>query len=158
METKSEYPSMDVTYEWGRVAPEQLSREASSLDNKIASIFVASNVIIGIIVALARQIQFDLTLIPFGIGLASFLVIFIKSLQAYRVRRFFVADSPEILEEDYWKLEPDEAKRVYWEFVKEHYSRNLQATVAKGKTLLWTVPLLGIEVSALVIWVLLISC
>jgi hypothetical protein len=152
------YPSMDMTYEWGRTAPEQLSKEASSLDTKIFSVLVAANVIIGVMVAFVKQVQFDVSLIPFGIAFVSFLIIFVKSLQAYRAQWFYVADSPEILEEDYWKLEPYQAKREYWEYVKKDFTQNFEATKAKGKTLLLVVPMLALEVIALIAWVFLTSC
>jgi len=157
METKDEYPSMDITYEWGRTAPEQLSRESSSLDTKILGVLVAANVIIGVVVALIGQVQLDISLIPLGIASISFLIIFAVSLWAYRGQLFYVADSPEVLEEDYWKLEPYQAKRAYWEHVKKDFELNLKATKAKGKTLLRIVPLLALEVIALIVWVFLTS-
>lgn len=151
------YPSRDLTYEWGRTAPEQLSKEASLLDTKILGILFAANIIIGVMVALAGKIQFDLTLIPFSIASIAFLIIFMKSLLAYRTRRLYVCDSPEILQQDYWRLEPDEAKEAYWEFVKEDFKDNLEVVKIKGQAILLTVPLLAIEVVSLIVWVLLIS-
>jgi len=158
MEIKNKYPSMDITYEWGRTAPEQLSKESSALDTKIFNVFIAANVIIGVMVAFMKQVQFDVSLIPFSIASASFLIIFVMSLRAYRAQRFYVADSPKILEKDYWKLEPYQTKLEYWEHVKKDFKQNLKATKAKGKTLSWVVPLLALEVIALIAWILVTSC
>ncbi len=155
--TQENLPSMDLTYEWGRTAPEQLSKEASSLDTKIFSILVAANIIIGVMVALVGKIRFDLTLVPFSIASIAFLTIFIKSLLSYRTRWLYVCDSPKILEEDYWEREPDETKRIYWEFLKEDFENNLEVVKIKGQTILLTIPLLAIEVISLIVWVLLIS-
>jgi hypothetical protein len=151
------YPSRDLTFEWGRTAPEQLSREASLLDTKIFSVFIAANVIIAVVVGLARNIQFDLTLIPLTVAFLTFVIIFIRSLMSYQVQQLYVSDSPEILEQDYWEKEPEETKQIYWGYVKEDFDHNLKVVKIKGRTLSLTVPLLAIETIFLILWILLIS-
>lgn len=146
---------MDIFYEWGRTAPEQLSKVADALDTKIISVFIASAIIVGVMAALAGKIQFDKTLIPFTIALICFATILIKSLFSFRLYGFYVADNPQILREDYWTREPEEAKQKYWEYIEEDFNNNYEAVKSKGQTLQWIVPLLGVEVIFLLIWLLL---
>ena len=152
---KTKYPSCDLTYEWGRTAPEQLSKVADALDTKIISVFIASAIVVGIMAALAGKIRFDGTLIPFVIALVCFATILIKSLLSVRLYGFYVADDPHILKEDYWILEPEDARQKYWQYVEEDFDNNWNAVRNKGQTLRWVIPLLGIEVIFLLIWLLL---
>lgn len=155
MDNKKKYPSMDIFYEWGRTAPEQLSRVADALDTKIISVFIAAAIIVGVMAAMAREIQFDKTLTPFIIALICFATILIKSLWSFRLYWFYVADNPRVLREDYWIREPEEARQKYWEYVEEDFDNNYKAVKSKGQTLQWTIPLLGAEVISLIIWLLL---
>lgn len=149
------YPSRDIVYEWGRTATEQLAHEADALDTKIIAIFTAGSVIIGVITALSNKIRLNYTIIPFVVACISFILIFIMSLWVIRAQWVFVADSPRILKEDYWKLEPDEAKEKYWNWLEKDYDKNYKIIVSKGKALAMTIPLLAIETLALLLWLFL---
>jgi hypothetical protein len=155
MNADPKYPSRDLTYEWGRTAPEQLSKEADALDTKIIAIFATSCLILGVISALVGKIRCNISLLPFAIAVFSFAIILIKTLWVIRPQWLFVADSPRILKEDYWKLEPDEAKEKYWEFVEKDFDTNHEIVKHKGQALLWLVPLLALETVSLLIWLLL---
>ncbi|MFH0941423.1 MAG: hypothetical protein V1823_00120, partial [Chloroflexota bacterium] len=80
----------------------------------------------------------------------------IRSIWALRARRIFVADNPQILREDWWPLEPTEAKIRYWGSVEKAFKTNYEAVNAKGKALQLIVPLLGIEVISLIAWLFLL--
>lgn len=153
----TKYPSRDLMYEWGRVAPEQLAKVADALDTKIIGVFITASIVITLMATLIGKIQLNGTLIPFIIAFACFTVIFGKSLRVWRVHWFIVADNPYILKEDYWKLDPNEAKEAYWEYTEKAFSQNYHAVMAKGRVLQWTIPLLASEVIALVAWLFLIS-
>lgn len=149
------YPSSDLAFEWGRTVPEQLSKEAGSLDTKIISIFVSSCVIISVITALKPSFHLALTLIPFAIAFIGFVLIFVRSLWVIRPQWLFIADSPRILREDYWEPEPEEAKQKYWSWLEKDFDMNYKIVKSKGQALLWNVPLLAIETITLVVWLLL---
>lgn len=149
------HPSRDLTYEWGRTAPEQLSAEASALDTKIITIFAISCVIISVTSALVGKIHYDVTLIPFAIAFISFIVILAKTIWVTRPQWFFVADSPQILREDYWELEIEEAKDKYWNWLEKDFDANYKIVRSKGRALLWNIPLLAIETTSLVVWLFL---
>ncbi len=149
------YPSRELTYEWGRIAPEQLAKEADILDTKILAIFSSASIIIGVISALVGRILFDATIIPFGIAVVSYIAILIKSLSVISPQWMFVADSPRILREKYWELEPDEAMSKYWDYVEKDFDANHKIVKKKGQTLSWIVRLLGVETILLIIWLFL---
>jgi hypothetical protein len=142
-------------YEWGRVAPEQLSKEADTLDTKIIAIFATACLIISVISALAQKVRCDITLIPFVVAFISFVVILLRSLWVIRPQWLFVADSPRVLKEDYWELELEEAKDKYWDWVEKDFDTNYKIVRSKGQALLWTIPLLAIETISLVVWLFL---
>ncbi len=149
------YPSRELMYDWGRVAPEQLSKEADALDTKIIAIFSMACLIISVITALANKIRCDTTLIPFVIAFISFIIILVRSLWVIRPQWLFTADSPRVLREDYWELELEEAKDKYWEWVEKDFDTNYKIVRSKGQTLLWIVPLLAIETISLIVWLFL---
>ncbi len=149
------YPSRDLMYEWGRITPEQLAKEADALDTKLIAIFAMACIIISVITALAERARLDVTLIPFVIAFISFMVILVRSLWVIRPQWLFVGDSPLILREYYWKLEPEEAKEKYWEYVEEDFNANYKIVMSKGRALLWTVRLLAIETISLIVWLFL---
>lgn len=155
MDEENKYPSRDLTYEWGRTAPEQLSKAADTLDTKILGVFSTACIIISVITALANKIQLGMSLIPFIIAFISFIVILIKSLLVIRPQWFFIADSPKILREDFWKLEPDEAKKKYWEHLENDFEANFDKVKIKGRALSWTIKLLAIETILLIVWLFL---
>jgi len=142
-------------YEWGRITPEQLAKEADALDIKVIAIFATACIIISVITALAEKVRLDATLIPFVIAFISFIVILARSLWVIHPQWLFVSDSPLVLREDYWKLEPEEAKEKYWEYVEKDFDANYKIVKSKGRALLWTVPLLAIETLSLVVWLFL---
>jgi hypothetical protein len=145
----------NIFFEWGRTAPEQLSKIADGLDTKIISIFTAAAIIVGVMAALVGKIRFDATLIPFVIALICFTVILVKSLSAFSLHWFYVADNPHILKEAYWILEPEDAKQKYWEYVEEDFDNNYKSVKSKWQALQLTIPLLGLEVASLMLWLLL---
>ena len=149
------YPSRDLTYEWGRMAPEQLTKEADSLDTKIIGIFATACIIIGVTTALAEKVRLDATLIPFVLAFISFIAILLRSLWVIRPQWLFVSDSPLILREDYWELEPEETKEKYWKYVEKDFNSNYKIVKSKGRALSCTVPLLAIETISLVVWLFL---
>ena len=155
MGEENEYPSRNLMYEWGRTAPEQLGKEADALDTKILGVFATACIIISVISALASQIQFNICLIPFIFAFLSFIGILIRSLWVIRPQWLFITDSPQILREDFWKLEPVEAKEKYWEYVEKDFETNYQIVKSKGQALSWTVPLLAVETISLVVWLFL---
>jgi hypothetical protein len=155
MERKNKYPSKEMTFDWVRTAPEQLSQVADALDAKILGIFSISCLIISITPAIVGDIQCNLTLIPFVIAIISFLIILIKSLIAINPQKFYIADSPKILREDFWKLEPDKAKEQYWIHLEESFQDNYEKIKIKGKALAFIIWLLAIETLSMVIWLLL---
>jgi len=155
MDEENKYPSRNLTYEWGRTAPEELSKAADALDTKILGVFSIACIIISVITALANKIQLDMSLIPFIIAIISFIVILIKSVRVITPQSFYVADSPKILREDFWKLEPEEAKRKYWEHLENDFEANYDKVEIKGHTLAWTTKLLAIETISLIVWLFL---
>jgi hypothetical protein len=155
MNEENKYPSRDLTYEWGRTAPEQLSKVADTLDTKILGVFSTACIIISVITALANKIQLGMSLIPFIIAFISFIVILIKSLWVVRPQWFFVTDSPKILRQDYWKLEPQEAKKEYWKHLENDFEANYDKVRIKGRTLSWTIKLLALETISLIVWLFL---
>jgi hypothetical protein len=155
-DVENKYPSMDVTYEWGRTSPERLSDEASSLDSKIIGLFAVASIIIGVASTFTKAIKLDWTLTPFAIAVVSFLIVFVKSFWALRAFEFQVADCPQILKEDWWPLEPSVAKVKYWEHVQTAFEQNYKCVKAKGRTLRLIIPLVALEVIALVMWLFLL--
>jgi len=149
------YPSMNIFYEWGRTAPEQLSKVADALDTKIIGIFATACLIISVTAALAKQICLNVSSIPFAVALVCFAIILIRSLLVLRGRRFFVANDPHILKEDYWVLQPNEAREEYWNYIEQNFDVNYSLVHVKGQVLQWIVPLLGVEVISLIVWLLL---
>ena len=149
------YPSRDLMYDWGRGAPEQLSKEADALDTKIIAIFSMACLIIGVITALAEKVRYDTTFIPFAVAFVSFIVILARSLWVIRPQWLFIADSPRVLKEDYWELEPEEARDKYWDWVEKDFDINYKIVRSKGQTLRWIVPLLAIETISLLVWLFL---
>ena len=155
MGEENKYASRDLMYEWGRTAPEQLSKVADALDTKILGVFSIACIIISVTIALTNKIQLGMSLIPFIIAIISFIIILIKSVRVIRPQSFYVADSPKVLREDFWKLEPEEAKEKYWEHLENAFEENHHKVKVKGRTLSWTVPLLAIETISLVVWLFL---
>lgn len=149
------HPSRDLTYEWGRIAPEQLAKEADALDTKIIGIFATACIIISVVTALAEMVRLDVTLIPFVLAFVSFIAILARSLWVIRPQWLFVSDSPLILREDYWELEPEETKEKYWKYVEKDFDANYKIVKNKGRALSCTVPLLAIETISLVVWLFL---
>ncbi|MBI4187564.1 MAG: hypothetical protein HY530_08700 [Chloroflexi bacterium] len=154
--SQTEHPSHDLTFEWGRTAPERLSIEATAIDTKISMAFVSASVIIALVATLKGQIRYDWTIIPFIVAFVSFLGILIGNLRALSAQWFYVADSPKVLREDYWALEPEEAKERYWEWVEKDFETNYRLLKCKGVVLRAVIPLLGIETIALVAWLFLV--
>ena len=153
---KNEYPGMDTTYEWGRIAPEQLSKEADSLDTKIIGLFAAASIIISVVATLAKEISVDWRLIPFVVAGLSFLVLFSRSIQVLRGYKFFVTDDPKILREDWWILDPNEVKIKYWASIERAFENNYKAVDAKERAVQIIVPLLAVEVLSLIVWLFLL--
>ena len=151
------FPSRDLTYEWGRMAPEQLAREADGIDTKILGIFATATIIIAVMTALATDVRLDYTFIPFGLAFICFALVFVRAFWSLRVHLMFVADSPRVLREDYWPLQPEKAKQQYWEYVEKTFDDNLKVIIAKGQALRFIVPLTALEVFTLIIWLLLIA-
>ena len=149
------YPSRDLTFEWARTSPERLSAEASGLDTKIIATFATSCLIISVITALRVKVSYDSNLIPFAIAFISFITILARSLWVIRPQWLFVADSPQILKEDYWELEPGETKDKYWAWLEKDFNANYEILRRKGQVLLWNVPLLAVETISLLAWLLL---
>jgi hypothetical protein len=152
---KENYPSKDLMYEWGRTAPEQLSKVADALDTKILGVFSIACIIVSVIPALTNKIQCSVSLTPFIIALISFIAILIKSLMVLHPQSFYVADSPKILREDFWELEPEEAKKKYWEHLEKDFGENYHKLQIKGRALRWTVWLLAIETISMIVWLFL---
>lgn len=155
MDEENKYPSRDLTYEWGRTAPEELSKAADALDAKIIGVLSIACIIISVTTALANKIQYNVSLIFFIVAFISFLLILIKSLRVIKPQNFYVADSPRILREDFWKLEPEDAKAKYWEHLEKDFQENYDKVKAKGNTLKCTVGLLAIETVVLMVWLFL---
>ena len=155
MGEENKYPSRDLMYEWGRTAPEQLGKEADILDTKILGVFSIACVIISVITALANKIQLDMSLTPFIIAIVSFIIILIKTLRSITPQSFYIADSPKILREDFWELEPEETKKEYWKHLENNFEANYDKVKIKGRTLSWTIKLLAIETILLIVWLFL---
>jgi hypothetical protein len=145
----------DLTFEWVRNSPERLSEISNTLDSKIINVFSISCLIIGVITALSKSLRWNLTIIPFLAACLSFILILIFSLLGIRPQWLFNVDSPQIIREDYWELEPDEAKNKYWEWVEKDYDENLKVVKLKGIVLKVIVPLLAMETTFLMIWLFL---
>ncbi len=152
----NEYPSMDVTYEWGRTASEKLSNEASALDTKIMGLFATASIVISVVSTLAKGLKIDWTLTPFVIAGICFIIVFGKSFWALRATKFVVATSPKILKEDWWILEPNVVKIKYWKYIEEDFTKNYMSICAKGRTLQFIVPLTALEVVSLLVWLFLL--
>jgi len=155
MDEKNKHPSRDLTYEWGRTVPEQLSKVADALDTKILGVFSIACIIISVIPAITNKIQYDVSLIPFIVALISFIFILIKSLRVINPENFYVADSPKILREDFWKLQPENTKNQYWEHLEKSFEENYDKVTTKGRALKCTIQLLSIETIALIVWLFL---
>jgi len=149
----NKYPSRKMMYEWGKDAPQMLAKDAEAIDSKIMTVFVASSIIISVVIALEGQIEANAKLIPlFAAGL-SFLVIVIRCLISIRAQLIYTGDDPRILREDYWVLEENEAMTEYWEHVEKDFAQNLEVVESKSNTLRLIVPLLGLEVISLIVWI-----
>lgn len=153
---EKQYPSRDLTYEWGRMAPERLAEEATAIDSKTITVLSAASVIVAVAASLHGEIPFNASIIPFLIALLVFFIILAKSVWSLSAQWFHVADSPTILREDYWILEQEEAKEKYWEWVEKDFEDNYRAVMLKGKVLVWVIPLLGVETISLVAWLFLV--
>ena len=152
----NKYPSMDVTYEWGRTASEKLSNEASALDTKIIGLFATASIIITVASAVAKELKIDWTLTPFVIAGICFIIVFGKSFWALRATKFVVATSPIILKEDWWVLEPDMVKIKYWKHIEDAFTKNYTSVDSKGRTLQLILPLVALEVVSLLVWLFLL--
>ncbi len=150
------YPSRDLTYEWGRTAPDELAKYADALDTKLVGLLAAASIIISVVAGLPRSIPLNWTAVPFGIAVMSFAIVFTTCMLALHSRQFRVTDSPTILKRDWWSLEPEVLKEQYWEYVEDAFKENYQAVKTKGQALQLVVPFLGIEVVALLVWLFLL--
>jgi len=155
-ETKvEEYPGMDVTYEWGRQAPEMISREASSLDSKIIGVFASASVIISLLIAQGSRFTLTPALALLGLALLCYIAILVISMWALKGRGFSIADNPAVIKDRYWPREPLAVKIKYWDYVIKYYKKNKSALDIKSAAIKAVVPLLGAEVVLLLAWLFL---
>ena len=157
MQVNEEFPSRDLTFEWGRTAPDELFKVADAIDTKTLGIFATASLIIGVAAALVRNISLDLPHIPFGISALSYLLILCVSVWVLWGRKFSGPSDPSILREHYWKLQPDDAKAHYWSYAETHYKDTYPSVRLKGRLLSYAVPLLGVQVVALIVWLFLLT-
>ena len=73
VDMEKEYPSRDLTWEWGRAGPQELSRVADSLDTKAFGIFAAACVIMGVFGAMGGKVRLDATVTPFLLAFIAFI-------------------------------------------------------------------------------------
>lgn len=153
---KKEYPSRDVMWESGRTAPQDMCRVADALDTRAMGVFVAGSVIIGVVAGVG-DMKADATLVPFILAFIGYAVLVGLWFWAFRPQRFFASDDPRILREDYWPLEPEEAKSEYWKYIEENFEHNATRVNRKGRALQWAIPALFLEVALLAVWLGLVS-
>ena len=152
-----EYPSRDLTFEWGRTAPDELAKIADAIDTKTIGVFATASLVIGVAAALVQDISLDWRAIPFAVSSLCYLVILGFSVWGLWPRSFSGPSSPSILREHYWKLQPDETKDRYWKYVETHYDGAYPIVIRKGRLLSYAIPLLGLEVVALIAWLFLVT-
>ena len=157
MQTGDEFPSRDLTFEWGRIAPEELGKIADAIDTKLLGVFAAASVIIGVTTALVQDINIGYPGIPFAVSFVAYALILVFSLWGLWPRQFPGPSSPKMLREHYWKLKPDKAKAHYWGHKEKQYNLIYPKVRLKGRLLSCAVPLLGVEVVSLISWLLVIT-
>ena len=153
----NEFPSRDLTFEWGRIAPNELGNIADAIDTKLLGVFAAASVIIGVTTALVQDIDFGYSGILFAIPFVAYTLILVASLWGLWPRQFPGPSSPKMLREHYWKLEPDKARAHYWVHKEKQYNDIYPKVRFKGRLLSYAVPLLGVEVVFLILWLLVIT-
>ena len=157
MQVDEEFPSRDLAFEWGRTAPGELSKVADAIDTKLLGVFAAASVIIGVTTALVQDINIGYPGIPFAVSFAAYALILVVSLWGLWPRQFPGPSSPKMLREYYWKLEPDKARVHYLGHKEKQYNDMYPKVRLKGRLLSCAVPLLGVEVIFLILWLLVIT-
>ena len=155
MSEADEFPSRDLTFEWGRTAPGDLGKVADSIDTKTLGVFASASLIIGVATSLSSDIMLDWYLPLLVVSLGSYLMILVMSVWGLWATTFPGPPSPSIIRKYYWKLQPEEAKTHYWQHLEDDYDKVYSKVLWKGNFLKASVPLLGVEVSTLMVWLLL---
>ncbi len=150
-------PSKEITYEWGRTTPDELAKQADSLDTKILTLFAFSGVLIGAIASLAHDIRLDCSLIAFVAAGLAFIGVSGWGLISLWPKYFYVAVNPKTLRLEYWPLKQEEMRDFYWSHIEENFESNLGKVNAKAQAVKGMLVGLSLEVVALVTWVFLLA-
>lgn len=154
MAATSEFPSRNLTFEWGRTAPDDLAKIGDSIDTKCVGIFATGSLILGIAAAVT-DIAVDLTILPLILAGIAYLVVLVSSWLLLLPKEFSGPDDPSILRESYWGMDPEEAQLDYWKHVEEAYRDTYRKVRIKGRLLKYAVVGLGVEVLFLAAWLVL---
>ncbi len=157
MATTGESPSRDLTFEWGRTAPDELAKIGDSIDMKAVGVFAAASLIVGVAATRIDAIDLDWTLTPLVVAAASYLGVLLLSWLVLLPKEFAGPDDPSILRESYWGMNREEAQVQYWRFVESAYRDTYKKIRVKGLCLRIAVVGLGIEVLALTTWLVLLA-
>ena len=150
MVATSESPSRDLTFEWGRTAPDELAKIGDSIDTKCVGIFATGSLILGL--AATRIESIGWIDIPLAVAGLLYLVVLVSSWVVLFPREFKGPDDPSVLRESYWGMDPDEARVSYWQYVEGAYNDTYKKVRRKGRLLMCAVVGLGLEVLSLTAW------
>lgn len=155
MEMENDFPSIDLCYQISRNQNEIFSKWTDSLDNKTIAVFSTSTLLIGIISAFqAERLSLDLRIIPFIIAMISFLIGVYFAWQSLRIRTFMILYNPQILLDDYAPKEPSDAKEWLLKYDSANFEHNHQVIDNKANSLDKAIVFMGVELVALVIWLI----
>ena len=154
---ESETSSKDLTFEWGRTAPYELSKLADSMDTKIMGAFATGSLIIGVTSIRLQALVFDWTASLLVIAAIAYLVILVASLWALLPMTFAVADDPRKIKEFYWHLPKDEVQTKYWEYIEKATDRARSNVEFKSRCFTIVVGGLAVEVPFLITWLVVLA-
>ncbi len=157
MTTKKETaPSRDLTFEWGRTASADLAKIGDTIDSRAIGIFATGSLIIGVSATVVETIL-DWSSLALLFVVAGYLATAVFGLLIVFPHPAPGPDNPTTLRKRYWPMPPAEAQEEYWQWVEDEYEQWYPKVNKKGRYLRYAIGGLGVEVSALIVWVILVT-
>ena len=147
-------PSLDLIFELTRDHYEVIGKWADSLDNKAISIFSVGALLIGVITAIETPtLMCTWQAVLFILAVVSFITTSIFAWKAFRVRGYIATLDPDVLFKEYATRNVSCAKYYLVEYAAKNYKYNKAILEKKAKHVHISMIFVGIEIIALVIWV-----
>ena len=142
--------------DWTRGSADALVQSGNNLDTKMVGVVAAGSVVIGVASAVfgstrAPGVDESLSTAAMICAIVAYLMILSMAFVCLRPFKFRRPLSPKILQ-NYLKYDPDEFRRVHYDFVLKAYDLNLEIIDKKVKYLQCALVLLGVETFSIVLW------